>query len=114
MASEHIIYRINTDSRSGLVVSEFAGIATQLSGAVQVNPYNLDRYADAIGDALRMDEAERRARMARMRQQVRANPVAAWGGRCLGLGVADVDVPAGVRGLEATPRPLAPWPSRDA
>lgn len=103
-----------TDGDGVLVVSEFAGIATRLSGVIMVNPYNLDAYAGALDQALHMEESERLERMAMARSQVRDNPVSTWAERCLGL---DLTSPGGRPKTAATgtvSRPLASWPLRKA
>jgi len=62
-----------------LILSEFAGAAVQLkSGALLVNPYDLEGVADAIHEAVTMDAQERRARMRRLRRRVRRDDVFRW------------------------------------
>jgi trehalose 6-phosphate synthase/phosphatase len=85
VAAEFAASRVDGDGV--LVVSEMAGIAERLHGAVPVNPYDLEGCAAALHDVLHMDEAERRERMTRMRERVVANPVATWAERCLAMGV---------------------------
>jgi trehalose 6-phosphate synthase/phosphatase len=53
-----------------LVLSEFAGAAEELFNALIVNPYDPNQVAQAIEDALAMPVAERRRRMADMRDRV--------------------------------------------
>ena len=53
-----------------LILSEFAGAAQELFNAVQVNPYDIDGMAWAVGEALDMDDAHKRSQMQPMRQQV--------------------------------------------
>lgn len=81
VAPEFVASRADGDGV--LVVSEFAGAAEGLSGALLVNPNDRDGFADAIERALAMPEAERRERMARMRPPVLANPATDWAKRCL-------------------------------
>jgi trehalose 6-phosphate synthase len=83
VAPEFVVSR--TDGDGVLVLSEFAGVAEHLDGAVLVNPYDVDRCAEAIVSALTMSVEERRRRMADLRRQVRANPVSVWADRCLNL-----------------------------
>lgn len=66
-----------------LVLSEFAGAAAELEGALLVNPYDLDGLADAMEAALGMGPAEQAARIRAMRLQVRSHDVHAWADRCL-------------------------------
>ncbi|KAK8341613.1 hypothetical protein V6Z12_A08G177700 [Gossypium hirsutum] len=48
--------------RSMLVVSEFIGCSPSLSGAIRVNPWNIDAVADAMDSALILSEAEKQLR----------------------------------------------------
>lgn len=66
-----------------LVLSEFAGAAAEMGEALQVNPYNEDNVAETILRALRMDEAERAARLTPMRRRVMRNNVFVWAERFL-------------------------------
>jgi trehalose 6-phosphate synthase len=59
-------------------LSEFAGAAAEMSGALLVNPYDLDGVADALERALIMDPNEERARMRTMHRQVRIHDVSRW------------------------------------
>jgi trehalose 6-phosphate synthase len=62
-----------------LVLSEFAGAAAQLgSGALLVNPYNIEATARALHRALRMKPAERASRMGTLRSEVQAHDVFWW------------------------------------
>jgi trehalose 6-phosphate synthase/phosphatase len=76
VAKEFVASR--TDGDGVLVLSEFAGAATELADALLVNPYDLENVATTIHDALEMPEAERRARMAAMRDRVRSHDVHCW------------------------------------
>jgi trehalose 6-phosphate synthase/phosphatase len=62
-----------------LVLSEFAGAATDLPGALRVNPYDEVRSAEAVARALAMPEGERRRRMAALFDRVSRGNVFAWG-----------------------------------
>lgn len=42
-----------------LILSEFAGSAQSLSGAIRVNPWNIEELANAIHEALSMPRRER-------------------------------------------------------
>ena len=62
-----------------LVLSEFAGAAAQLqTGALLVNPHDIEGMADALKTAFGMDEDERRGRMERMREIVREQDIFWW------------------------------------
>ncbi len=62
-----------------LVLSEFAGAAAQLqTGALLVNPHDIEGTADALARAYHMDRDERRARMRRLRRKVARQDVFKW------------------------------------
>jgi trehalose 6-phosphate synthase/phosphatase len=66
------------DGDGVLVLSEFAGAASELSEAVRVNPYDIDQTAEAFHRALTMPEEERRTRMAVLRERVMGHDVHGW------------------------------------
>jgi trehalose 6-phosphate synthase/phosphatase len=66
------------DGDGVLVLSEFAGAAAELSEALLVNPYDVERTADTLERALAMPEEERRARMAVLRHRVLTYDVHWW------------------------------------
>ncbi|WP_019148909.1 alpha,alpha-trehalose-phosphate synthase (UDP-forming) [Timonella senegalensis] len=61
-----------------LVLSEFTGAADQLSGAILVNPHDIDGMKDALMHAARMPAAESRRRMRRLRRKVMQDDVSKW------------------------------------
>ena len=61
-----------------LVLSQFAGAAEQLPGALIVNPFDLTQMADALARALSMPLEERQARHAEMMKRLRANDLSTW------------------------------------
>ena len=67
-----------TDDRGVLVLSEFAGAADELSGALLVNPHDIDGLKDAIERAAAMDPREVRSRMRKLRRRVLADDVRKW------------------------------------
>jgi trehalose 6-phosphate synthase/phosphatase len=79
VAKEFAASRIDEDGV--LILSEFAGAAAELQGAVTVNPYDVCAFADTIHHALTMPRDERRARMRALRRRVCANDVFAWADR---------------------------------
>ncbi len=81
VAKEFVASR--TDGDGVLVLSEFAGAASEMAEAIQVNPYDLDRAAESYHRALTMPEAERRARMRSLRRRVFANDADRWQRRFL-------------------------------
>jgi trehalose 6-phosphate synthase/phosphatase len=77
VAKEYCACRV--DENGVLILSHFAGAAEQLKiGALLVNPYDVEEVADTILKAFRMTEAERSARMKRMRRVVREENVFGW------------------------------------
>jgi trehalose 6-phosphate synthase len=85
VAAEFAASRVDGDGV--LVLSEFAGIADMVDGALLVNPNDIEGLAEAVRAALAMPAATRRARMRRLRTSVLANPAEAWAERCLSVGV---------------------------
>ena len=77
VAKEYCACRIDEDGV--LVLSQFAGAATQLKpDALLVNPYDVEQMADTILKAFRMSGSERGRRMKRMRRLVRKENVFWW------------------------------------
>jgi trehalose 6-phosphate synthase/phosphatase len=69
----------NIDGDGVLILSEFAGSAAQLHrGAIMVNPHDVEGMADAIHQAVVMPQQERRARMRRLRANVRREDIFWW------------------------------------
>ncbi len=67
------------DDRGVLVLSEFAGAAEQMGeGALLVNPFDLDKTADAIYQGLTLSVDERKRRIQHLRGVVRENDVHHW------------------------------------
>ena len=86
------------DEDGVLVLSEFAGAAAELNGAVIVNPYDIEGVADSIQRALSMPVEERRTRMRGLRRRVFDHDVHAWAG-------AFLEHLARLRSFEDHPRP---------
>jgi trehalose 6-phosphate synthase len=77
VAKEYCACRV--DDNGVLILSQFAGAAEQLkTGALLVNPYDVEEVADTILQAFRMTEAERATRMKRMKRVVREENVFWW------------------------------------
>ncbi|KAK8516406.1 hypothetical protein V6N13_097695 [Hibiscus sabdariffa] len=64
--------------RSMLVVSEFIGCSPSLSGAIRVNPWNIDAVAEAMDSALILSEAEKQLRHEKHYRYVSTHDVAYW------------------------------------
>lgn len=71
------------DGDGVLVLSEFAGAARELSDALLINPYDIERFAEAIQRAVEMPTGERRDRMSRMRKVVEEHNIYRWAARFL-------------------------------
>lgn len=76
VAKEFVATR--SDEDGVLVLSEFAGAATELAEALHVNPYDIARSAAAYHRALAMPEPERRARIQTLRHRVFSYDVHWW------------------------------------
>ncbi|MBI2363325.1 MAG: trehalose-6-phosphate synthase [Elusimicrobia bacterium] len=69
------------ESPGALVLSRFTGASRELRDALIVNPYDIDRVADAIREAIAMGPEERYRRWEAMREAVRENNIYRWGAR---------------------------------
>jgi len=70
-----------TDEDGVLILSEFAGAAKHLKGAMLVNPYDVDSTTNAIHRALTMAPVEKRKRMRSLREEVMRLDVHRWADR---------------------------------
>ncbi|KAJ6845032.1 alpha,alpha-trehalose-phosphate synthase [UDP-forming] 6-like [Iris pallida] len=64
--------------KSMLVVSEFIGCSPSLSGAIRVNPWNIESVADAMDYALEMAEGEKQLRHEKHYRYVSTHDVGYW------------------------------------
>jgi len=85
-----------------LVLSEFAGAARELDGALMINPHDIDAIAAAISTALSMPGDERRERWTTMMQHLRATSVQSWFDDFVAA-LEDVRAPSVVPALSAGP-----------
>ncbi len=76
VAKEFIASQV--DEKGMLILSEFAGAAEELDGAILVNPYDLEDFADKIKEALLLSTEEKKARMSALRRQVRDHDIYRW------------------------------------
>ncbi|XP_073304811.1 probable alpha,alpha-trehalose-phosphate synthase [UDP-forming] 9 [Primulina huaijiensis] len=69
-----------TDSprTSMLVVSEFVGCSPSLSGAIRVNPWDIDAVAEAMNMAITIPDAEKRLRHEKHFRYVSSHDIAYW------------------------------------
>lgn len=79
VAKEYVATRAMTGSDGVLILSEFAGAAVELFGAVLTNPYDATRMSDDLFRALNISPMERARRLRRLMDIVRSNDVHAWG-----------------------------------
>jgi trehalose 6-phosphate synthase len=67
------------DGNGVLILSEFAGAAAELqTGALLVNPFDVEGMAETLRRGLEMPEAERRFRMRKLRRIVRESDIRHW------------------------------------
>ncbi|MDG1401067.1 MAG: bifunctional alpha,alpha-trehalose-phosphate synthase (UDP-forming)/trehalose-phosphatase [Candidatus Binatia bacterium] len=102
VAKEFVAAR--TDDDGVLVLSEFAGAASELAEALMLNPFDIDRSAEIFVRALELPEEERRARMRGLRRRVLSYDVHRWVGSFLGT------LEEAVEGEEAVGRMAADSP----
>ena len=62
-----------SEKKSPLIISEFAGTYGSLGAAIRVNPWDISEVADAIHEALTMSEDEKTSRWKELSDHVRAN-----------------------------------------
>lgn len=68
-----------TENNGVLILSEMAGSAIELDGAIRINPNDKDAMAEALQTAINMSAEEQTTRMKRLQRQVRINSVEKWG-----------------------------------
>ncbi|WP_438029901.1 bifunctional alpha,alpha-trehalose-phosphate synthase (UDP-forming)/trehalose-phosphatase [Sorangium sp. So ce233] len=76
VAKEYVAARVDDDG--ALILSEFAGAASELAEAISVNPYDIGSVAAAVKRALTMPPAEQQTRMAALRRRVDTHDVHTW------------------------------------
>jgi trehalose 6-phosphate synthase/phosphatase len=79
VAKEYVACQKGSDGV--LVLSEFAGAAAEMGEAVIVNPYDEERTAMAVENALALPSERRRERMAALHRRVTRNNAFAWAER---------------------------------
>jgi trehalose 6-phosphate synthase len=77
VAKEYVASQDPADP-GALVLSQFAGAADQLPGALVVNPFDLSQMSEALERALSMPLAERQARHTDMMAPLRENNLSVW------------------------------------
>ncbi|MBS3915611.1 MAG: trehalose-6-phosphate synthase [Bacteroidetes bacterium] len=76
VAKEFVSQRNNEDGV--LILSRFAGASQKMQGAIVINPYDTDKSANAILQALEMKLDEQNSRMQSMRKEILSNNIYAW------------------------------------
>ncbi|KAB5534171.1 hypothetical protein DKX38_017282 [Salix brachista] len=64
--------------KSMLVISEFIGCSPSLSGAIRVNPWNIEATAEAMNEAISMADSEKQLRHEKHYRYVSTHDVAYW------------------------------------
>jgi trehalose 6-phosphate synthase len=77
VAKEYVAAQDPTDP-GVLILSRFAGAATQLTDALLVNPYSAEEMSDAIMQALRMSKEERIGRWQKMMAVIERQDIGWW------------------------------------
>jgi trehalose-6-phosphate synthase len=76
VAKEFVASRNQNDG--SLILSRFAGASQELQGAIIINPYDIEKSADAINFALEMPVEEQCQRMTQMRLVVVRHNIFSW------------------------------------
>jgi trehalose 6-phosphate synthase/phosphatase len=76
VAKEYIASQV--DEKGVIILSEFAGAYEELTGALPLNPYDIETFAENIKKALLMPIEEKRSRMKVLREHVRKNNLKKW------------------------------------
>jgi trehalose-6-phosphate synthase len=76
VAKEFIAARDQNDGV--LILSTFAGASQELSGALLVNPYNIEQTADSVKGALEMPREVQQHKMKQMRRVIMGHNVYSW------------------------------------
>ncbi|HET7621829.1 MAG TPA: glucosylglycerol-phosphate synthase [Gemmatimonadaceae bacterium] len=78
VAKEYVVAQTAVDGAGVLLLSEFAGAAAELHGALLTNPYDIEDLSNGLYRALKLPEEERRQRLVRLSRVVERYDVAAW------------------------------------
>ncbi|MFQ5668897.1 MAG: bifunctional alpha,alpha-trehalose-phosphate synthase (UDP-forming)/trehalose-phosphatase [Acidobacteriota bacterium] len=81
VAKEYVSCR--TEDTGVLILSEFAGAASEMGEALQVNPWDIEQCARALHEALTMPVEEQARRMKGLRHRIEALDVRKWAPRFL-------------------------------
>lgn len=81
VAKEFVASRNQNDGV--LILSRFAGASQELQGAIIINPYDIEKSADAIKSALEMPREEQYQRMIQMRLVIVRHNIYSWASNLL-------------------------------
>ncbi|MGC8756778.1 MAG: trehalose-phosphatase, partial [bacterium] len=76
VAKEYIASQV--DEKGVIILSEFAGASEELTGALPLNPYDIETFAETIKKALLMPIEEKRNRIRALREYVKNNNLKQW------------------------------------
>jgi alpha,alpha-trehalose-phosphate synthase [UDP-forming]/trehalose-phosphatase len=76
VAKEYVASQV--DEKGALILSELAGAADELEGALLVNPYDIEDFSDSIRIAINMSLSERAIRMSVLQRQVVESDIYKW------------------------------------
>lgn len=76
VAKEYVASQV--DRSGALILSEFAGAADELDGAILVNPYDVEEFSNSLRRALTMPKPERELRMDQLRHHVKEHDIYKW------------------------------------
>ncbi len=76
VAKEFIASQV--DRKGALLLSEFAGAAEELEGAILVNPYNIEEFSDCIKRVLELPQEEKLCKIKILQRQVKENDIYRW------------------------------------
>ncbi len=79
VAKEYVAAKSASGTEGTLILSEFAGAAVELHGALLTNPFDAKGMTETLELALQMSSEERRERIRRLQQIVEHNDVHHWG-----------------------------------
>jgi trehalose 6-phosphate synthase len=76
VSKEYVASKI--DLSGVLILSKFTGASKEFLDAIQINPYSIEDFADALKTACEMPEDERTRRMENMRNIIEDNNIYKW------------------------------------
>jgi len=79
VCKEYISSKI--DNKGMLLLSKFTGASREFPDAIEVNPFDIEEFAEGIKKSVTLKEQEIRRRMKRMRSIVKKNNIYRWAGK---------------------------------